>query len=63
MTMEMLNEIMDAMVRSTMIGICVSFWIMGLAIIWKWFLGVVKRFLHWLNPKWFALKAENTEKK
>ena len=57
----MLNEIMDAMVRGTMIGICVSFWIMGLAIIWKWFLGVVKRFPHWLNPKWFAPKTEKTE--
>lgn len=62
MTIEMLNEILDAMVRGTMIGICASFWIMGLAIMWKWFLGVVKRFLHWLNPKWFAPKAENTEK-
>lgn len=61
MTMEMLNKIMDAMVRGTMIGICVSFWIMELTIIWKWFLGVVKRFLHWLNPKWFAPKTEKTE--
>lgn len=57
----MLNKIMDAMVRGTMIGICVSFWIMGLTIIWKWFLGVVKRFFHWLNPKWFAPKTEKTE--
>lgn len=31
---------------------------MGLAAIWKWFLDVAKRFLHWLFPKakWFQPK-------
>ncbi len=46
MTMDMINQILDAMARGTLIGIGAAFWIMGLAAIWKWFLGVMKRFLH-----------------
>ena len=59
----MLNELMDALVRGTLAGICVSFWLMGLTAIWKWFLGVVKRFLHWLFPKHFAPKDVTENKK
>ena len=62
MTMEMLNEIMDAMIRGSLIGFLASFWLMGLVAIWRWFLGVVKRFLHWLCPKWFKPKTEETDK-
>ena len=59
---EMLNEIMDAMIRGSLIGFFASFWLMGLVAIWRWFLGVVKRFLHWLCPKWFKPKNEETDK-
>lgn len=62
MTMEMLNEIMDAMIRGSLIGFLASFWLMGLIAVWRWFLGVVKRFLHWINPKWFNPKTEETDK-
>lgn len=62
MTMEMLSEIMDAMIRGSLIGFLASFWLMGLIAVWRWFLGVVKRFLHWINPKWFNPKTEETDK-
>ena len=62
MTMEFVSEIMDAMVKGTLCGICISFWLMGLTMIWKWFLGVVKRFLHWLFPKRFSKKNATDNK-
>lgn len=62
MTMEMLNEIMDAMIRGSLIGFLASFWLMGLIAVWRWFLGVVKRFLHWINPKWLNPKTEETDR-
>lgn len=62
MTMEMLNEIMDAMIRGSLIGFLASFWLMGLIAVWRWFLGVVKRFPHWINPKWFNPKTEETDR-
>jgi hypothetical protein len=34
---------------------------MGLIAIWKWFLGIVKKFINWLCPKWFKPKAEKSE--
>ena len=62
MTMEMLNEIMDAMIRGSLIGFLARFWLMGRIAVWRWFLGVVKRFLHWINPKWFNPKTEETDR-
>ena len=61
MTTDMINQLLDGMARGTLIGIGAAFWIMGLAAIWKWFLGVMKRFLHWVNPKWFQPKTEETD--
>lgn len=63
MTIEMISEILNAMVRGTLYGICISFWMMGLAMIWKWFIGVVKRFLQLLFPKRFAPKDVIENKK
>lgn len=51
MTMDSINEILDAIIRGSLLGFLAGFWLMGLAAIWKWFLGVAKRFLHWLFPK------------
>lgn len=55
MTMETVNNLLEAACRGTLLGICISFWILGLASIWKWFLGTAKKILHWLFPKcrWF----------
>lgn len=50
MSMEMLNELMDSMIRGSLVGFIASFWIMGLVAVWKWFFGVVKRFLRYLFP-------------
>ena len=61
MTMDSINEILDAIIRGSLLGFLAGFWLMGLAAIWKWFLGVAKRFLHWLFPKakWFQPKETN----
>jgi hypothetical protein len=61
MTMEMINEFIDAIIRGSLLGFLASFWIMGLIAIWKWFLGIVKKFINWLCPKWFKPKAEKSE--
>ena len=48
MTVEMINEFMDSMVRGTLTGICFAFWLLCMAGIWKWFIGVMKRALFYL---------------
>ena len=60
MTMDSINEILDAIIRGSLLGFLAGFWLMGLAAIWKWFLDVAKRFLHWLFPKakWFQPKEQ-----
>ena len=63
MTTEMISEILSAMVRETLYGICINFWMMVLAMIWKWFIGVVKRFLQLLFPKRFAPEDVTEDKK
>ena len=61
MTVEMINEFIDSMVRGTLTGICFAFWLLCMAGIWKWFIGVMKRALFYLFP---GLKAwvENRRK-
>lgn len=41
MTMDSINEILDAIIRGSLLGFLAGFWLMGLAAIWKWFLGVL----------------------
>ena len=43
MTVEMINEFMDSVVRGTLTGICFAFWLLCMAGIWKWFIGVMNR--------------------
>lgn len=62
MTKEFLNELMNALVDGTVFGICFGFWVMVLMMVWRWFLGVVKRFLHWLFPKRFPTKKTTEQK-
>ena len=38
MTMDSINEILDAIIRGSLLGFLAGFWLMGLAAIWKWFL-------------------------
>jgi len=58
--MEIINDIIDCIIRGTLCGICLGFCGYGLVSIWKWFFGVSKRMLHNLFPKcrWFAPKTE-----
>ena len=50
MNMEMINEVIQAVVSGTMTGICLGFIVLGLAALWKWFFGVVKRVVLFLFP-------------
>jgi len=61
MTMEMLNELIDASIRGTLLGISAFFWIFGIVEIWKWFFGVTKRFVLWLFHNWGKKKSEFEE--
>ena len=64
MTIETLNTIMDSMVRGTIAGICLCFWLFGLAAVWKWFLGILKKFFKFLCPKLYEkLSTKFTKKK
>ena len=54
MTVEVINQLMDAMVRGTLTGICIAFWLLCMIGIWKWFIGVMKKALFYLFP---GLKA------
>ncbi len=61
MTMDMLNQFIDASIRGTLLGITIFFWGCGLAAIWKWVFGVAKRFIKWLFPNFFKKKEVTTE--
>lgn len=50
MTMEMVNTFMDSIIRGTLAGFCLSFYILVIAAVWKWFLGIMKRILMYLFP-------------
>ena len=50
MNMEIVNEVMEAIVRGTMTGICLGFIALGLVAIWKLFFSVVKRVVLYLFP-------------
>ena len=61
MTVEMINEFMDSVVRGTLTGICFAFWLLCIVGIWKWFIGVMKRALFYLFPG-LQTWAENRRK-
>lgn len=50
MSIEIVNEVMESIIRGTMTGICLGFIVLGLTAIWKWFFGVVKRVVFFLFP-------------
>ncbi len=66
MTAEMIEKFMDSMVRGTLNGICLAFWLMCLVGVWKWFFGVMKRALFYLFPslkEWAENRSRMKEKK
>lgn len=65
MTMEMINQLIDASIRGTLLGITIFFWCCGLLAIWKWLLGLAKKLVHWLCPNLFKKKdaVKETENK
>nr|WP_187142759.1 hypothetical protein [Acetivibrio ethanolgignens] len=60
--MEMVNQLIDASIRGTLLGISLFFWGFGLVAIWKWFFGVMKRLIGWLFPNLFKKKGAATDK-
>ena len=64
MTIDTLNTIMDSTVKGTITGLCMGFWFIILAEIWKWFFGILKRFFKHLCPKLYEkLSTKFTKKK
>ena len=53
---------MDSAIRGSLFGFCIVLWGFGIVAIWKWFISLSKRILHWLFPKcrWFMPKTEST---
>ena len=51
MTTEVIYRFMEQAVQWTFIIMCISFCLIGLVAIWKWFIGVVGRMLRYLFPR------------
>ena len=58
MTMELVNTLIDASIRGTLLGITMFFWGCALIAVWKWFFGLAKRFFHWLCPSFRKNKSD-----
>ena len=58
MTMDYINQLIDASIRGTLIGIALFFWGCGLVAVWKWVFGLAKKFLKGLCPNLFKKKEE-----
>jgi len=58
MTMETISMILNAMMEGTLAGICISFWLFIIAMIWKWFVNILKKMFKYLFPNMFK-KSDN----
>ena len=47
---EMIKEIINFITAATIHGICISFWILLIAEVWKWLWGIIKAFIFDLFP-------------
>ena len=63
MTMDSINEILDAIIRGSLLGFLAGFWLMGLAAIWKWFLSVAKRSFTGFSQKQNGSSQKNSPQK
>lgn len=59
MTMETINMILSAMMEGTLAGICISFWLFIIAMIWKWFVNILKKMFKYLFPNMFKKSNKN----
>lgn len=53
MTMETICMILNAIMEGTLAGICITFWLFTIAIIWKWFVNIIKKMFRHLFPNIF----------
>jgi len=54
MTIDVMSQILNALIRGTLVCVCTGFCFLGLIGVWKWFFGVAQRILYAMFP---ALKA------
>lgn len=59
MTMETINMILNAMMEGTLAGICITFWFFIIAMIWKWFVNILKKMFRYLFPNMFKKSDKN----
>ena len=59
MTIETINMILNAMMEGTLTGICISFWLFIIAMIWKWFVNILKKMFKYLFPNMFKKSDKN----
>lgn len=59
MTMETICMILNAMMEGTLAGICITFWLFTIAIIWKWFVNIIKKMFRHLFPSMFKKSDKN----
>lgn len=59
MTMETISIILNAMREGTLAGICITFWIFTIAMIWKWFVNIIKKMFKYLFPNMFKKSDKN----
>ena len=50
MTIDVVNQFMDMIIRGTLFGICTGLCLIGIAFIWSWFFSVAKRAIFYLFP-------------
>lgn len=59
MTMETICMILNAMMEGTLAGICITFWLFTIAMIWKWFVNIIKKMFRHLFPNLFKKSGKN----
>lgn len=63
MASETIINLMDSAIRGSFFGICIILWSFGIVAIWKWFIGLSKRILHWLFPKCKCFQPKTDDEK
>ena len=63
MTIQTIRVFVEAVTTATVSGICICFWMIFIAEIWKWALGVMKRALVSLFPGLKDLGRKRPKKK
>ncbi len=63
MTIQMIRRFIEFVTTTTINGICLGFWMIFIAEVWKWAFGIMKRALLNLFPRLNNLGRNNPKKK